>query len=109
MPIDWDAHLLAPLHEVFGDKANFRPKNAEAYDIVGVFDRAYTRDIVTLEGDIEVNTTSPVLGVRDVQFKAPPCQGDRVYVYAVGTLYAVKDVQPDSHGATRLELNEVKL
>lgn len=106
MAVDWDTHLLAPLHGVFGEPVNYRPQGGDAYDIVGIFDRAYTRDVETLEGDIAINTTKPVLGVRDAQFKSPPRQYDQLFVR--GRLYVVSDVQPDSHDGTRLELNEVK-
>lgn len=104
--IDWDSKLLAPNHSVFGEPVNYRPQGGDAYDIVGIFDRAHTRDVETLEGDIVINTTKPVLGVRDSQFKTPPRQYDQLFVR--GRLYVVSDVQPDSHGGTRLELNEVK-
>jgi len=108
MAVDWDTHLLAPLHGVFGELVNYRPQivGGDAYDIVGIFDRAYTRDVETLEGDIATNTTKPVLGVRDAQFKSPPRQYDQLFVR--GRLYVVIDVQPDGHGGTRLELNQVK-
>jgi len=55
-----------------------------------------------------------VLGVRDSEFRTRPKQGDRVFVGIVGgvpvnTLFAVSDVQPDSHGGTKLILNKVKV
>ncbi|MNW67531.1 hypothetical protein D3C74_461240 [compost metagenome] len=54
-----------------------------------------------------------MLGVRDGQFEVPPKQGDRVFIGIVGgvlvnTLFAVSDVQPDSHGGTKLILNKVQ-
>lgn len=108
MPVNWDIHLLQPLQNVFGETVNYRPKGEVAYDITGIFDRAYTRDVEPLEaGDPTINTTKPVLGVRDASFTTQPKAGDRVYVYSVETLFVVCDVQPDSHGGTRLELNRV--
>lgn len=107
--IDWDQHLLAPLQETFGEPVNFRPAGAEAYDITGVFDRAYTQDVEPLEdGDPTINTTNPVLGVRDAVFRRPPQKGDRLYLYHELRVYTVMDVQPDSHGGTKLILNRVK-
>ena len=106
--IDWDSNLLDPIHEEFGEPANFRPKGGAPYDITGIFDRAHVRDIVTLEGDIAITDTKPVLGVRDVCFKSPPKQYDMVYIPRIKTLFVVMEVQPDSHGGTRLVLNEVK-
>lgn len=108
MAIDWDANLLAPLHDVFGEDVIYYHKSGESYEISGIFDRAYTQDVEPIEGDVKINTTKPLLGVRDIQFKKKPEQGDKVYIKSVDTMFIVKDVQPDSHGGSRLELNEVK-
>ncbi len=108
MPIDWDKHLLVPLHQQFAERVNWRPKNGQPYDIAGVFDRAYAQQMETLDGDSSINTTKPILGVRDAIFNVPPQQGDRVFVYSVNTEFTVNDVQPDSHGGTHLLLNRVK-
>ncbi|WP_339353678.1 head-tail joining protein, partial [Xenorhabdus budapestensis] len=108
MPIDWDKHLLAPLHKQFAEQVNWRPKYGEPYDIMGVFDRAYTQQVGSLDGDSDINTTKPLLGVRDAVFKVPPKQGDKVFVYRANTEFIVSDVQPDSHGGTHLQLNKVK-
>lgn len=108
--IDWDQNLLGPLEETFGEPVNYRPAGAAAYDIAGVFDRAYTQDVEPLDADDPtINTTLPVLGVRDAAFRKPPLQGDRLYIPGVAQLFVVKDVQPDSHGGSKLILNRVKL
>ncbi|ARF52782.1 head-tail joining protein [Pantoea stewartii] len=107
--IDWDQNLLAPLEDTFGQPVNYRPAGAAAYDITGIFDRAYTQDVEPLDdGDPTINTTNPVLGVRDAAFRNPPQQGDRLYIPGVAQLFVVKDVQPDSHGGSKLILNRVK-
>ncbi|QWA09794.1 hypothetical protein GTU79_21145 [Sodalis ligni] len=106
MGIDWDINLLAPLQEVFGEPVNYRPAGSAAYDITGIFDRAYTRDVEPLDpDDPTINTTLPVLGVRDAVFVSPPARGDRLYVYRVDTVFVVKDIQLDSHGGCKLLLN----
>ncbi|MBQ0533466.1 hypothetical protein CHI95_00105 [Providencia rettgeri] len=107
MAIDWDKHLLNPLHHVFAEKANWRPKKGEHYDIEGIFDRAYAQNYESTDGESGINTTSPLLGVRDVIFASPPIKGDRVFIYSVNTLFVVADIQPDSHGGTHLILNKV--
>ncbi|WP_237387328.1 head-tail joining protein [Xenorhabdus sp. Sc-CR9] len=107
MPIDWDKHLLAPLHQQFAERVNWQPKDGQPYDIVGVFDRAYAQQMESLDGDSSINTTKPILGVRDAVFKSPPSQRDRVFVYSINTEFVVHDVQPDSHGGTHLLLNRV--
>ncbi|WP_168393464.1 head-tail joining protein [Erwinia amylovora] len=113
MGINWDQHLLAPLHNVFGDQVEYRPASGEVYTVSGIFDRAYTQDVEPLDDGSTINTTSPVLGVRDSQFKKQPRKGDRVFIGVVGgvpvnTLFTVSDTQPDSHGGTKLILNRVK-
>ncbi|MCT8350222.1 hypothetical protein LGZ99_24290 [Photorhabdus temperata] len=110
MGINWDQHLLEPLHNVFGDMVEYRPASGARYTINGIFDRAYTQTVESLDDGSTINTTSPVLGVRDIEFQAPPKKGDRVFVGGaqVNTLFAVADVQPDSHGGTKLILNRVK-
>lgn len=107
--IDWDQQLLAPLQDTFGEPVNYRPAGAAAYDITGIFDRAYTQDVEPLDADDPtINTTNPVLGVRDSVFRQPPQQGDRLYIPRAAQLFVVKDVQPDSHGGSKLVLNRVR-
>ncbi|MCW6550988.1 head-tail joining protein [Yersinia ruckeri] len=113
MGIHWDQHLLAPLQAVFGDPVEYRPAGGAAYTVSGIFDRAYTQDIEPLDDGSTINTTKPVLGVRDGEFRSLPKQGDRVFIAVAGgvtinTLFTVSDVQPDSHGGSKLILNQVK-
>lgn len=109
-PIDWDKNLLKPLHSVFGEQVEYRPQHGKPFHIIGIFDRAYTREIDVIDDDgPTMNTTRPVLGVRDIEFPSPPVQGDLLYIPREKTIFKVADVQPDSHGGTRLELNKVKV
>ncbi|EAB9908248.1 hypothetical protein D6J84_14490 [Salmonella enterica subsp. enterica] len=109
MPVNWDLNLLKPLQDVFGESVRYQPVNGDAYDITGIFDRAYTQDVEpTEEGGPAINTTKPVLGVRDAAFRTPPVRGDRVLIKRISTWFVVADIQPDSHGGTRLELNRIK-
>lgn len=64
MGIDWDRHLLIPLEKTFAERVNWRPRHGNgAYDISGIFDRAYLQDVIAAEGDDpRLNTTRPVLG-----------------------------------------------
>ncbi|WP_075202090.1 MULTISPECIES: head-tail joining protein [Serratia] len=108
--INWDEKLLAPLQRVFGQRINYRPKgkNEVAFDTEGIFDRPYSKEFETLDGSSEINTTSPIIGVRLSQFLREPKQGDRLFIYSDNTLYVVSDVQPDSHGGVKLILNVCK-
>lgn len=114
MGINWDQHLLSPLHGIFGDPVDFRPAGGAPYTVSGIFDRAYTQEVDPLDDGSTINTTSPVLGVRDSEFISPPKKGDRVFVGVVGgnlvnTLFAISDIQPDSHGGSKLILNRIKV
>lgn len=117
MGVDWDLHLLIPLHGVFGDEHEYRPRNGTPFTINGIFDRGYAQVIDNLDGDSEINTTSPMLGVRDAEFvslgRPMPEVSDRVFIRSVGgkpvnQLFVVSNVEPDSHGGSRLVLNVVK-
>lgn len=117
MGVNWDAHLLAPLHRVFGDQHEYRPTSGAPFDVNGVFDRGYVAASENLDGDADIHTTNPVLGVRDAEFiaagRAMPVQGDRVFIktvagVVVNQLFVVADPQPDSHGGTKLVLTVAK-
>lgn len=108
MGIDWDANLLAPLFEQFGEPVNYRPKSGNAYDITGIFDRAYAQQVESLEG-ADINTTNPILGIRDSEFTVLPKKGDKVYIYRIDSLFIVSSVEPDSHGGSKLVLNKVSV
>ncbi|HAY0218982.1 TPA: hypothetical protein U0V61_005049 [Escherichia coli] len=107
-PVDWDTNLLAPLFGVFGEACEYRSRRGGAYLITGIYDRAYTQQLTGEDGGMVSVSTFPVLGVRDADFVMPPAQGDSVMIIRTGELFTVRDVQPDSHGGTRLELNRVK-
>ena len=116
MGVDWDLHLLSPLHGVFGDEHEYRPRNGTPFTINGIFDRGYAQVAENLDGESEINTSSPMLGVRDAEFrklgKSQPAVSDRVFIKTVGghiinQLFVVSNVEPDSHGGSRLVLNVV--
>jgi len=72
------------------------------------------KEVEPLDDGSTVNTTSPILGVLDSEFRVPPKKGDRVFIGTVGgepvnTLFTIADVQPDSHGGSKLILNRVKI
>ncbi|HHE6158640.1 hypothetical protein P2H57_22835 [Citrobacter freundii] len=117
MGVDWDLHLLSPLHGIFGDEHEYRPKDGTSFLINGIFDRGYAVVTENFDGDSAINTTSPVLGVRDAEFtnlgRALPVVSDRVFIKTVGgkpvnQLFVVTNVEPDSHGGSKLVLNVAK-
>ncbi len=62
MGINWDRHLLAPLHGVFGDPVEYRPAGSIPYTRSGIFDRAYTQDVDPLDDGSTINTTQTSVG-----------------------------------------------
>lgn len=123
MAIDWDAELLAPAMQVFGegqpaDQSTwplYTPRRQPAFRLAGaVFDAEYEQ--VEIQGDGNaVTTRRPVLGVRTSLFPRPPAQNDQVFIPATplnqlpapGRSYVVRDAQPDGHGHTKLMLMEM--
>lgn len=43
MGVDWDLHLLSPLHGVFGDEHEYRPRNGTPFTINGILTVAMRR------------------------------------------------------------------
>lgn len=84
----------------FGQAVTYTPRGGSPVEVTGIFDAAH--QLVTLAGDVEIDTVGPVLGVRLADFAAPPTQGDQVTV--AGTAYAVRSVQPDGQGGASLVL-----
>ncbi|EIM2940347.1 hypothetical protein K5Z62_004256 [Escherichia coli] len=107
-PVDWDGELLAPLMSVFGEVCEHHPRGGEAYTVTGIFDRAYSQQLTGEDGSAVSVSTFPVVGVRDAELMIPPRQGDIFRIIRTGETFIIRDIQPDSHGGTRLELNRVK-
>lgn len=108
MSVDWDASVLAPIHDMaFGEPAMFTPVGGAPMPIIGIFFDGYTRN-VDLGDEVGVNTVKPVFVVRTEQFAgALPKQNDKLQVTSVNTTYVIKDPQPDGVGELRLELQKV--
>ena len=113
MAIDWDAAVLGPVSDVFGegDPADatswpeYRPAQGAPFQLRGaVFDAEYLE--VVQDGDIPTATYKPVLGVRLALFAVPPRADDLVFIPSVGKLYRVTTVRPDGHGWAKLILME---
>jgi len=105
MGIDWDAEVLGPCHETFGEPATFLPNEGGSSDIIGVFFNGFTQDVVLEDGSIGVNSVAPVFAVRSSQFGArPPVRNDSIKIASNGATYVIRDVQPDGVGELRLQL-----
>lgn len=106
--IDWDEAVLAPCMAVFGEDLKPLYQHAAggaAFAIDGIFDDGYRALVMAADGDPEIATVDPVLGVRQAQFSQPIVKGDRVTLPRVGKAYVVGDVQPDGKGLVKLLLN----
>ena len=117
MALDWDALVLGPASDIFGEGQagrtdtwpTYRPAGGRAFPLRGaVFDSNYKR-IVDLADGVTETAEHPVLGVRDALFgDAQPAQGDQVYIPSVDQLYAVMEAEQDGHGQTLLILMEAE-
>lgn len=108
MSFDWDAEVLAPVMEAFGQGVAYRPQAGSPFTLTdAVFDAQYSYVLRDKDGS-EVTTTSPMLGVRASSCPVAPRQSDRLTIQATGQEYIVKDVRPDSHGHIVLLLNTAK-
>lgn len=111
MPVDFDAHVLKPCEDVFGEPVKFMPRSQRgvSYLMAGIFDEGH-HDLQLLDGDAPpVNVNQPVLGIRAKLFTdagAPtPQQNDKFWISSNARTYMVKDVQPDEHGNLKVLLN----
>lgn len=99
--INWDADLLAPTHQVFGEQADYHPAAGPPRPgVTVVFNEAFTS--ITFEDGQEVASKRPVLNVRAGLLSPPPEQGDLWRVR--GILYQTVDTKPDGLGDIRVDL-----
>jgi hypothetical protein len=107
--IDWDAAVLSPLAEVFGESMLYLPVNGAAFKFTGIFDEAYHE--VDLVSGTAVASTRPVCGIRTAEFPGgydpEAAQDDQLLRLKTGVTYVVKSGEPDGHGAAKLLLNFV--
>lgn len=97
MAIDWDAMVLAPIMDTFGEPAVYVSPSQPSFSLTGVFDREHV-EVSFDAGGAAVSSRHPVFGCRASAFPAgvTPAQGD--YLTIQGATYRVMDVQPDGRG-----------
>ena len=116
MSVDWGTEVGTPTVELFGGAAIYFPGDGSpSFPVVGVFDEAY-REVMISDGLAYTSDAQPVIGITDSQFAAnnwTPQQNDKVQITdplasdaARGVIFIVKEPRPDSHGITKLMLNE---
>ncbi|ARK86046.1 head-tail joining protein [Burkholderia pseudomallei] len=105
--VDWDKLVIGPLMGVFGEAVTYRPYGKAAYQITGVFDDAYLKEVMFEDASQGVTEVSAVLGVQLSQFASPPFQNDQLSVASVNTTFIVREVRADSHGGAKLMLSKV--
>jgi hypothetical protein len=95
MSIDWQSAVLAPCQQVFGEAWEYLLPDQTWLPISGVYDEAYH---ATTPGEMDIDTTNPVLGVSVADFPALPQQGERLRRVATGEQFDIRDPRPDGHG-----------
>lgn len=98
--IDWDAEVLAKCQAVFGEAQlpRYTPPGGVPFDVGGIFDDAHKALVMSADGEPEINTVAPVIGVRLAEWPTPPAQDGQLFIPRTGKTYIVRDVQPDGHG-----------
>lgn len=113
MSIDWDAELLTPVMQTFGEGNSadqstwptYTPRGLAPFALAdAVFDRAYSEIVLEDPEQGAVTNKKPCLGVRVALFPRMPAQNDTVFIPSVSMTFIVKDVQPDGHGHAKLML-----
>ncbi|WP_175980057.1 head-tail joining protein [Caballeronia zhejiangensis] len=107
MSIDWNVVVIGPLIGIFGESVTYTPRGGAAFQITGVFDDAYLKEVMFEDATSSVTTVSAVLGVQLSQFAAMPAQNDSLAVASVGATYLVREVRTDSRGGAKLLLSKV--
>lgn len=107
MSINWDSLVIGPLQQVFGESVTYRPYARQPYQITGIFDDAYLKEVMFEDASQGVTEVSAVLGVQLSQFVIPPVQSDQLSVASVNSTYVVREVRPDSRGGAKLLLSKV--
>ncbi|MBB3256867.1 hypothetical protein F4827_001712 [Paraburkholderia bannensis] len=109
MAVDWNGLVIGPLVGVFGEPVSYTPQGGEAFQITGVFDDAYLKEVLFEDATTGVTTVSACLGVQLSQFAVAPAQNDAMTVQSTGASYLVREVRVDSRGGARLLLSKVSL
>ncbi len=106
--IDWDAAVLAPMMAVFGESQKIsytRAAGGVPFAVDGIFDDAFYALVMSADGEPEIATAEPVIGVRAAQFAGiDPVQSDTLTVPRVGRTFVVTSVEPDGKGHILLRL-----
>jgi hypothetical protein len=105
--IDWDALVVGPTTQAFGEPITYTPLYGRPIAITGVFDDAYLAEAMFEDGSSGVTEVSAVLGVQLSQFSVAPAQNDQVLVPRTGSTFVVRDMRNDSHGWAKLLLSRV--
>ena len=105
--IDWDALVIGPCMETFGEAAGvpYTRAGGATFTVDGVFDEGSIN--LRLVADPSFVENGPVLGVRLSQFPTdydPRNAKDDTFVVR-GVTYVVREGRPDSHGWALLSAN----
>ena len=88
---------------VFGETVTFTPAGGSPEAVTGIFDADHVYQ--ELLGDTMIETTRPVMVVRDAALSQTPVRGDAISVRSVS--YVVTEIQPDGQGDQVLILEVV--
>lgn len=104
--IDWDALVLAPCENIFGEPVVFRPLNGEPLSVQGIFDRSF-HELEEAEPS-QRNVLLVSVGLRLSQLPREPKEGDLLDVPRLSMQFKVRQARPDGKGSVRCMLNFYK-
>ena len=103
--IDWNAHVLMPLSNLFGEKIYYQPMDGDGFETIGIYDEAY-REIASIGDGVAMSTECPTIGICAGNLSGHmPVEGDMVTLERTREIFQVNNVRPDGKGDYRLMLN----
>ncbi|GBQ92101.1 hypothetical protein AA23498_1367 [Acetobacter nitrogenifigens DSM 23921 = NBRC 105050] len=103
--------VLGACQDAFGETVTWQSALLAApVQVQGIFDEGYS-PFDGIGGDDgvasqHVSSATPVLGIRLIDWPGQVRQGDLLTIR--NRLYRIREVQPDSHGAAKLLLNNAE-
>ena len=94
--------VLGACMTTFGEPVVYTPQGGVPIEISGIYDDLY--EAVDPSTQAIVTSEQPILGIKNNTLPQVPRQGDTLTVR--GQTYAVKEVQKDGQGGSRLFLHK---
>lgn len=105
MAVDFDALVLKPCQDKFGDPVTVTYAVGGTASVTGILDEG-NKETVVIDG-VPVTESNPCIGIRESAFlsqsKALPKQFDKLV--CKGKSFVIREVRPDNKGDLKIMLN----